>query len=50
MYVHAIFAAVASELRGRWQENQQHSMSKEDINIVRWQQLKYILQSGKQKV
>ncbi|XWS38242.1 hypothetical protein CRYUN_Cryun19dG0114200 [Craigia yunnanensis] len=24
-------------------------MSKEDINIVRWEQLKYILQSGKQK-
>ncbi|KAA3460092.1 DNA primase small subunit-like isoform X1 [Gossypium australe] len=50
MFVHSIFAAVASELRRRWQENKRASMSKDDINIVRWEQLKSILQSGKQKM
>lgn len=50
MFIHSIFAAVASELRSRWQENRRASMSKDDINIVRWEQLKSILQSGKQKV
>ncbi|MFQ6637936.1 hypothetical protein Gotur_014197, partial [Gossypium turneri] len=43
-------ASVASELRRRWQENKRASMSKDDINIVRWEQLKSILQSGKQKM
>lgn len=42
-------ASVASELRGRWQENKRSSMSKDDINVARWEQLKHILQSGKQK-
>ncbi|KAK8658034.1 hypothetical protein V6N13_036249 [Hibiscus sabdariffa] len=42
-------ASVASELRGRWQENKRASMSKDDINLVRWEQLKSVLQSGKQK-
>ncbi|KAK8599135.1 hypothetical protein V6N13_077069 [Hibiscus sabdariffa] len=42
-------ASVASELRGRWQENKRASMSKDDINLVRWDQLKSVLQSGKQK-
>ncbi|KAE8657280.1 DNA primase isoform 2 [Hibiscus syriacus] len=42
-------ASVASELRGRWQENKRASMSKDDINHVRWEQLKFVLQSGKQK-
>lgn len=41
--------AVTSELRGRWHENRRSSMSKEDINIFRWEQLKHTLQSGKQK-
>ncbi|KAL3498981.1 hypothetical protein ACH5RR_041713 [Cinchona calisaya] len=39
--------SVTSELRGKWGDNRR---SKEDINIVRWQQLKHILQSGKQKL
>ncbi|KAK8500542.1 hypothetical protein V6N12_037798 [Hibiscus sabdariffa] len=42
-------ASVASELRGRWQDNKRASMSKDDINLVRWDQLKSVLQSGKQK-
>lgn len=45
-----IFAAVTSELRGKWQENRRSTTSKEDINVIRWEQLKSLLQSGKQKV
>ncbi|XP_068656751.1 uncharacterized protein [Aristolochia californica] len=41
--------AISSELRTRWLENRQLSTSKEDINRVRWNQLKHLLQSGKQK-
>ncbi|KAM7256594.1 hypothetical protein ACFE04_012335 [Oxalis oulophora] len=41
--------AVASELRGKWQDNRRSSHSKDDINVVRWNQLKNLLQSGKQK-
>lgn len=43
----AIFAAATSELRGKWQTKKG---SKEDINVVRWEQLKNTLQSGKYKV
>lgn len=41
-----LFAAITSELRGKWQ---QPFTSKEDINVVRWGQLKRMLQSGKHK-
>ncbi|XP_028115476.1 DNA primase small subunit-like isoform X3 [Camellia sinensis] len=41
--------AITSELRGKWQESRRSSISKEDINVVRWGQLKQMLQSGKQK-
>lgn len=40
------FAAITSELRGRWAD----SRSSKDVNVVRWEQLKHQLQSGKQKV
>lgn len=40
-------AAIASELRGKWQDKKR---SREDINVSRWGQLKHLLQSGKQKV
>lgn len=43
-------SAIPSELRGKWQDNKRSSMAKEDINIFRWEQLKNLLQSGKQKV
>ncbi|XP_058070964.1 uncharacterized protein LOC131220004 [Magnolia sinica] len=39
---------IATELQARWQENRR-SISKEDLNVVRWEQLKHALQSGKQK-
>ncbi|XP_077221417.1 DNA primase POLA3 isoform X2 [Tasmannia lanceolata] len=42
--------AVAAELRGKWQENRRSSISKEDLNVIRWEQLKHMLQSVKQKV
>ncbi|TQE01772.1 hypothetical protein C1H46_012572 [Malus baccata] len=42
--------SITSELRGRWQEKRQTPGSKEDINVVRWEQLKTMLQSGKSKV
>lgn len=42
-----MFAAVASELRGKWEENRRSSS---DINVSRWEQLKHMLQSGKNKV
>lgn len=41
--------SITSELRGKWQENRRSSISKEDINAIRWEQLKHMLQSGKQK-
>ncbi|KAK1400626.1 DNA primase [Heracleum sosnowskyi] len=40
---------ITSELRGKWQDNRRSSMAKEDINVFRWDQLKHLLQSGKQK-
>ncbi|CAD6207015.1 unnamed protein product [Miscanthus lutarioriparius] len=40
---------VASELHGKWQGNRRSSLSKEDINATRWDQLKTTLQSGKHK-
>jgi hypothetical protein len=50
-YEYFTFAAIASELRGRWQDNNRRSSSaKEDINVVRWEQCKQLLQSGKHKV
>ncbi|KAK9094201.1 hypothetical protein Scep_025670 [Stephania cephalantha] len=39
----------ASDLRGRWQDHRRSSNVKEDINIVRWQQLKHLSKSGKHK-
>ncbi|KAK7275562.1 hypothetical protein RIF29_16681 [Crotalaria pallida] len=42
-------SAITSELRGKWQENRRSSSVKEDINVVRWEQLKQLLQSGKYK-
>ncbi|XP_050121892.1 uncharacterized protein LOC126599541 isoform X2 [Malus sylvestris] len=42
--------SITSELRGRWQEKRQTPGSKEDINVVRWEQLNTMLQSGKSKV
>ncbi|KAJ8752310.1 hypothetical protein K2173_003946 [Erythroxylum novogranatense] len=41
--------SVTSELRGKWHSNKRSSNLKEDINCVRWEQLKHSLQSGKQK-
>ncbi|WVZ87129.1 hypothetical protein U9M48_033821 [Paspalum notatum var. saurae] len=40
---------VASELHDKWQGNRRSSISKEDVNVARWEQLKMILQSGKHK-
>ncbi|KAL5989289.1 hypothetical protein ACLOJK_010179 [Asimina triloba] len=40
---------IAADLQARWQDNRRSSVSKEDINFVRWEQLKLALQSGKQK-
>ncbi|GLT78109.1 hypothetical protein SLA2020_496550 [Shorea laevis] len=40
---------IASELQGKWQENKRSSMPKENVDVVRWEQLKHILQSGKHK-
>ncbi|XLR51286.1 hypothetical protein S83_001958, partial [Arachis hypogaea] len=39
--------SIASELRGKWQESRRSSSAKEDINIVRWEQLKQLLQKHK---
>jgi DNA primase small subunit len=39
--------SISSELHRKWQESKRSS--KEDINVVRWDQLKHVLQSGKQK-
>ncbi|KAF9601023.1 hypothetical protein IFM89_015008 [Coptis chinensis] len=41
--------AVTAELRGKWSENRRSSISREDVNVSRWQQLKHSLQSGKTK-
>ncbi|KAL4204192.1 hypothetical protein AMTRI_Chr01g108530 [Amborella trichopoda] len=41
--------SISGQLQERWKASWRSSMSKEDINIVRWGQLKHILQSGKQK-
>ncbi|WVY89698.1 hypothetical protein V8G54_035212 [Vigna mungo] len=41
--------SIASELRGRWDDSRRSSSAKEDINVVRWEQLKQLLQSGKHK-
>ncbi|THU64496.1 hypothetical protein C4D60_Mb01t27060 [Musa balbisiana] len=41
--------SIASELLDKWQGNRRSSISKEDVNVVRWEQLKHVLQSGKQK-
>lgn len=40
--------SITSELRGKWQDNRRSSSGK-DVNVVRWEQLKQLLQSGKQK-
>lgn len=41
--------AITSELQGKWQENRRSSISREEIDFVRWGQLKQMLQSGKSK-
>nr|XP_027190166.1 DNA primase small subunit-like isoform X2 [Cicer arietinum] len=41
--------SIASELRGKWQDSRRSSSAKEDINVVRWEQCKQLLQSGKHK-
>ncbi|EMS59221.1 DNA primase small subunit [Triticum urartu] len=41
---------VASELHDKWQGNRRSSISKEDVNAARWEQLKTTLQSGKHKL
>ncbi|KAF4353192.1 hypothetical protein CsatB_004715 [Cannabis sativa] len=41
--------SVASELRGKWQDNRRSSNSKDDISVTRWEQLKHLLQSGNKK-
>lgn len=45
-----VFVAVTSEIRGKWESSKRSSISKEDINVVRWEQLKHTLQSGQKKV
>ncbi|KAL8154654.1 uncharacterized protein LOC141718980 [Apium graveolens] len=40
---------ITSELRGKWQDSRRSSKAKEDINVFRWDQVKHLLQSGKQK-
>ncbi|MQL91817.1 hypothetical protein Taro_024436 [Colocasia esculenta] len=40
--------SIVSELQEKWNSNRRSS-SKEDINIFRWEQLKHVLQSAKQK-
>ncbi|KAH7513761.1 hypothetical protein FEM48_Zijuj11G0015800 [Ziziphus jujuba var. spinosa] len=42
--------SLTSELRGKWQDNKRSTSSKKDIDSIRWEQLKTMLQSGKQKV
>nr|AFK38123.1 unknown [Lotus japonicus] len=39
--------SIASKLRGKWQDSRRSSSTKEDINVVRWEQCKQLLQSGK---
>ncbi|XP_048132612.1 DNA primase small subunit isoform X2 [Rhodamnia argentea] len=41
--------SVAAELRGKWQEMRKAYGSKDDINVVRWEQLKSLLCSAKLK-
>ncbi|KAK3016057.1 hypothetical protein RJ639_007544 [Escallonia herrerae] len=41
--------SITAELRGKWQENRRSSIGNRDINVVRWEQLKHVLQSGKHK-
>ncbi|KAJ0974676.1 hypothetical protein J5N97_016641 [Dioscorea zingiberensis] len=41
--------SIADELHGKWQGNRRSSNAKEDLNVIRWEQLKHVLQSGKQK-
>ncbi|XP_043703824.1 DNA primase small subunit-like [Telopea speciosissima] len=41
--------SIASELWDKWQDSRRTSTSKEDINVVRWEQLKHLLKSGKHK-
>ncbi|XP_074563439.1 uncharacterized protein LOC141820057 [Curcuma longa] len=41
--------SIASELLDKWQGNRRSSISKEDVNVSRWEQLKHVLQSGKHK-
>ncbi|KAI3707105.1 hypothetical protein L6452_25326 [Arctium lappa] len=40
--------SITSELRGKWQDSRRPASGK-DVNVVRWEQLKHLLQSGKQK-
>jgi hypothetical protein len=45
-----LFLDVANELHEKWQGNRRSSISKEDVNTTRWEQLKTNLQLGKNKV
>ncbi|CAA7388552.1 unnamed protein product [Spirodela intermedia] len=41
--------STTSEIRDKWNSNRRSSISKEDVNTARWEQLKHALQSSKQK-
>lgn len=42
--------SIRTELHEKWQGNKKSTISKQDVNVARWDQLKQILQSGKHKV
>ncbi|KAH7652238.1 DNA primase small subunit protein [Dioscorea alata] len=41
--------SITDELHDKWQGHRRSSNTEEDLNITRWEQLKHVLQSGKQK-
>lgn len=46
-----IFATdIQSELRGKWENSARSSLSEEATSLLRWEQLKKMLQSKKNKV
>lgn len=45
-----VCSAITDELHDKWQGHRRSSNTEEDLNITRWEQLKHVLQSGKQKV
>ncbi|KAJ0965098.1 hypothetical protein J5N97_026236 [Dioscorea zingiberensis] len=38
------YKSIADELHGKWQGNRRSSNAKEDLNVIRWEQLKHALQ------